>query len=259
MIIIGLTGPIGHGKTTFADALAEIEPKARQFETSAIIMEVADAWHEALAGPVNPRDVHELNGWVERLPEVLRSVLAIDCSFEQLRINPEDIDNNPAEYQKLITHAENLQRDFSLARTPITSENKQAYRPILQWLGGYLVQRVDNAIWYHEIIRRIKTAQADGITLCTVGGLRFPSDAAVLREADGVIVKLYRPDYGQNDLLDPTERERDSIQADATIFNDGTSEDLRKCAYTFLEDLRDNTLHAVYHAAKITGTKHKQL
>ena len=34
MILLGLTGPIGHGKTTFADALAKIEPTTVHLETS---------------------------------------------------------------------------------------------------------------------------------------------------------------------------------------------------------------------------------
>ena len=33
MILVGVTGAIGHGKSTFAEFLAEIEPKTKIFET----------------------------------------------------------------------------------------------------------------------------------------------------------------------------------------------------------------------------------
>jgi dephospho-CoA kinase len=47
MIILGMTGPIGHGKTTFADALSDLVPSTVHFESSLIIAEVANDMHAA--------------------------------------------------------------------------------------------------------------------------------------------------------------------------------------------------------------------
>jgi hypothetical protein len=246
MIVIGLTGPIGHGKTTFANALERLEPNMRHFESSAVIIDVANAWHATLSRPIDPYDIEELNGWLQTLPQILRELLGIECTYEQIRLNPESVQQHPVEYQKLIMHAEELQRDFRMAHQPITNENKESYRPILQWLGGYLVEHVDKGIWYQELARRIETARNEGCALCIVGGIRYPNDATILREAGAKIVKLYRPGHLQNDMLDPTERERDNIVVDCTIMSTGSQEDLAACARRFFDDIRNNNLQQVY-------------
>lgn len=240
MHVIGITGPIGHGKTTFAEALTEVEPRSRHFESSGVIAEVADAWHASLEQPI------DVEKWIQHLPGVLRNILAIDCTYEQIEPDHNALRDGSIEYAKLITHVTNLKHNFELSRTPITTQNKETYRPILQWLGGYLVQRIDKAIWYNEIVRRIQLCDSEQIKLCTVGGLRYPIEADVLREVGGVIVKLYRPSLEHRDMLDPTERERDDITVDATVINEGSAEDLRAIAIRLLEDVRAHQVQDIY-------------
>jgi hypothetical protein len=246
MILLGMTGPIGHGKTTLADALAELEPKTVHFESSLIIAEVANAMHESLTNIPDPYDVEALNNWLRSLPVILLQIVHTHCTFEQLQLDPMEVERHPVEYQKLLLHVENLQRNPQMARQEINRENKEAYRPFLQWLGGYLVQKVDPGIWYNELVRRIKEEQQKGAELVIVGGLRFPSDANILRQAGGVIVKVYRPGHLQNDMLDPTERERENIQVDCTIMSNGTIEDVKKHAAVFLEDIKHHQLKHIY-------------
>ncbi|MES2971443.1 MAG: hypothetical protein V4702_03925 [Patescibacteria group bacterium] len=251
MIIIGMTGPIGHGKSTFADGLKELVPSTVHLETSLIIAEVANAFQSALNDIPDPYNVERLNNWLRALPPILMDIVHARANFEQIKLDQIAMEEHPVEYQKLILHVENLQRRPELINQPITKDNKESFRPLLQWLGGYLVQRIDSGIWYNEIVRRIRQAAAAGCELCIVGGLRYPSDAAILRGAGAIIVKVYRPGHLQSDMLDPTERERQNIQVDCTIMSNGTVADVRKFTAIFYEDLKQNKLQSTYHTASL--------
>lgn len=253
MILLGMTGPIGHGKSTFASALKELEPSSEHLESSLIIAEVANDMHAALGTIPDPYDIDSLNDWLRSLPAILLQRVNTRTTYEQIKLDPDEVEQHPIEYQKLIMHVENLQRQPELAKHAITRENKENYRPLLQWLGGYLVQKIDRGIWYNEIVRRVYKAESRGCKLCIVGGLRYPSDAAILRQAGAVIVKVYRPAHLQNDMLDPTERERENIRPDCTIASDGTVEDVKACATQILKDIRDGRLQLNYHTAHFSS------
>ncbi len=252
MILLGMTGPIGHGKTTLADALARLVPSTVHFESSLVIAEVADAMHACLTTIPDPYDVDALNNWLKSLPAILLELAHTHCTFEQIKIDPEDVELHPVEYQKLILHVENLQRQPKLARQNIDKDNKESYRPFLQWLGGYLVKKVNPGLWYDELVRRIKHEQQRGAELVIVGGLRFPSDATILRKAGGIVVKVYRPGHLQNDMLDPTERERENIKVDCTIMCDGGVEAVYKFAPTLLQDIKDGNIQHLYQTGHET-------
>lgn len=246
MIVLGMTGPIGHGKSTFAQALKQLIPSTIHLESSLIIAEVANAMQAALVSIPDPYDIDSLNDWLRTLPAILLQTVNTHVSFEQIRLDKNLVDQHPVEYQKLILHVENLKRQPGLAKREITRENKESYRPLLQWLGGYLVEKVDKGIWYNEIVRRVYDAESQGSELCIVGGLRYPSDAAILRTAGALIIKVYRPGHLQNDMLDPTERERENIPVDCTIASNGTVEDVNRFAAKFIEDIRNNKLQPHY-------------
>ncbi len=251
MRVIGLTGPIGHGKSTFAEALQELEPSSLRLESSLIVSEVANAMQSVLTDLPDPYNVDQLNNWLKALPAILLQVIHTRCSFDQIKLDQNSMEEHPIEYQKLILHVENLHRKPELLTQQIARENKESYRPFLQWLGGYLVQKIDNGIWYNEIIRRLKQASQQGIKLCIVGGVRYPTDATILRSNGALIVKVYRPGHLQSDLLDPTERERQNIQVDCTIMSNGTLDDIRKFVPKFYEDMKTGQLQPKYHTAAL--------
>jgi hypothetical protein len=249
MIILGMTGPIDHGKTTFADAVANLEPTAKQFESGMLISEVANAWQATLTAPIDPTDVDAINNWLRNLPGILLHVVHAACRFEDVTLDANEIALHPVEYQKLLLHLQNVKHDFSLAQQQITAANKETYRPLLQWLGGYLVQSVDPGIWWNEMVLRIQAAGEEGCQLAIAAALRFPGDAAVMRQAGAKIVKVYRPGHLQNDVLDPTERERESIVPDCTIVNDGSLDGVKATAEQFYRDLIAGTLQPTYNAS----------
>lgn len=248
MYIVGITGPIGHGKTTFAMTLDKLEPASRHFESWHVVAQVAEAWQAQLTTIPSPQDLDAINQWLHQLAPLVENYLHIPCTFDQLRITAEAVSSQPIMYDKLFTHLTTLSSQPELAHEPITEANKEVFRPLLQWLGGYLLAKVDSEIWYKEIVCQIRDAQARGATLCTVGGVRFLRDAAVLAQAGGVIVKIYRPDLQVADLKDPTERERDHIKTDSTIVNNGNLEELAKAAQHFYQDLVSKQLQPEYRA-----------
>ncbi len=248
MIIIGMTGPIGHGKSTFASALKKIIPAAQHFESSLIVAEVADALHASSKDIPSRDDLDKINNWLKPLPSILLSTVHAKTSFEQIKISADDVNLHPVEYEKLFLHIQNLKANPDLLKHQITKENKESYRPILQWLGGYLVKKIDPGIWYKEIVRRIHNEKSTGNALCIVGGLRFPTDAQILHQAGGIIVKVYRPGHLEYDKLDPTERERENIKVDTTIISNGTVDDLNNCAERILQDIHANKLQKTYYA-----------
>jgi len=250
MILIGLTGPIGHGKSSFAKAVELYESSYKHFESSMIIAEVANELHKIMHSLPKRDDVDSINDWLKALPEILKKTVHTNCTYDQIKLDADRINKHPIEYVKLFLHIQNLASNPELAKRKITKDNKEAYRPFLQWLGGYLVRHVDDSIWYKEICRRVKITEQEGFKLCIVGGLRFPQDATTLRSAGGIIIKVYRPDHLQYDMLDPTERERDNIKPDCIIISNGSLDDLNMTTKKVLEDLSSYHLQKNYYTKK---------
>lgn len=248
MIIVGMTGPIGHGKSSFAKAVLSLEPSAKRIESSMVVGEVANSLHASTRQIPEKDNVDDINIWLRPLPSILLETVHARCSFDQIKLDVKDVQSHPAQYEKLFLHLENLARAPELLTQSVNHDNKEAYRPILQWLGGYLVRRVDPGIWYKEIVRRVQALNNSGVKICLIGGLRFPSDARYVRDIGGKIIKVYRPGHLQYDMLDPTERERDNITPDSTIVSNGTIVDLESCAKRVLADLTDSKLQKTYYA-----------
>lgn len=253
MLTVGVTGPIGHGKTTFATALSKQVNTFAHFESSHIISEVANALLAQTGAVPRPGDLTAINKWLRRLPPIIGKKLHADVGFERIKITAPALRAAPLEYQKLLIYLANLQKDPDLARQKITDRNKSAHRPLLQWLGGYLVSKADKGIWYKEIARRVRGEADKGTELCVVGGLRYLSDAAILRTTGAIIVKIYRPSLAPADITDPTEREREQVPVDSTVLNDGSVDNLATCAEILLRDMQNNRLQPNYSAQALAA------
>ena len=249
--LIGITGAIGSGKSTFAACLATTNPSHAHYETWYVIAEIADAFNKALKAELayeTTGDHIELaNQVLIWLPDAISESLHHDVVWNQLAITKHDTLTRPELYEKLLAYMAIVQVKRRLLDTPLTDETKEQFRTLLQWLGGYLVAKLSKTIWYDEIMRRI--ALRDGTTsLVTIGGLRYPSDAATVRAHGGKIIAVERPDAKLRGH-DVTEAERSLITPDITVINNGTLEQLQVVAEAIMNDLQAGKPKQRYNAA----------
>ena len=246
MMLLGITGGIGHGKTTLAESISYIEPTAAHLESGVLISRVTDELNKHITEPYKPDDVDGINGWLSALPPILQRVVHVDTTLEAIKVTPEEVAEKPVEFEKLHEYLAALHVDPSLARQTIDARNKHLFRPILQWLGGHLVKKVHPGIWFDELVREANINDRNGIELNVIGGVRYPSDAAIIRRAGGTIIEIFRPGLEEKYITDPTERERSLVVPDITVINNGTTEDLPQLAATLLSYIRGGTAQSRY-------------
>ncbi|MDL2362863.1 MAG: hypothetical protein QFB86_00585 [Patescibacteria group bacterium] len=248
MILVGLSGAIGSGKTTFAEFLAAMQEKHVHWESWELIAEIGNALLVEQLNKDFSGDYTELNKWLEPLPDLVLQVTHQPLPKTKGLVTTQAVTANPDQFAKLFEFTQTLARDHSLQQGAITLDSKEQYRSLLQWLGGYLAKNVSGDIWYGEITRRIATTRA--IELATVGGVRFPADAAALRAAGGHILTIERPNIVVRDANEITERESKLIEPDAIISNDGSLHELIGVAQTVYSDLKNNALKSRYSSQR---------
>ena len=90
MVLLGITGPIGHGKTTIAGFMVQQESTSQQIESSEIIAEVADRLNKYFVWD-SPSELNlaSVNNWLAHLPQILLSVTKskVDASVLHLELS----------------------------------------------------------------------------------------------------------------------------------------------------------------------------
>jgi energy-coupling factor transporter ATP-binding protein EcfA2 len=243
MVIVGLTGSIGSGKTTLADYLQAVVPSSGHWESWQLIAEVAAELRKTGTSP-DPDDIDAINEWLQPLPDIIGHICHKKVSYSQIKLpaNP----GEPESYDKLRAYLLLAEENPSLIKKSINTQNKETFRSLLQWLGGYLAKTCGGDIWYAELIRRIQAE--DKLELAVIGGVRFVADAECIQHAGGFIVAVERPGTAVRDITDATERERSLIALDSTVYNDATLADLEICAGKLAHDLQAHTLKTEYYA-----------
>ena len=236
MIIVGITGGIGHGKTTFASYLADNSDKHVHLESSDLIIEIANSLRAANPVHPEPGNYAAISHWLEALPAILAVKVHASSQTRQFQVTAAAVRATPENYAKLLEYLELMQLHPERQRVFIDATNKPEFRSLLQWLGGYLVKTIDAGIWFDEIVQRILVRE--DIHIATIGGLRFPAEAAIVQRAGGLIIRITRPDRDEPDKQDITERERDLIQADIIIVNNGSLDELHLLARQLYSDLQ---------------------
>lgn len=250
MIVVGITGGIGHGKTTLAKFLAAHARQSLHWESGELVIEVANALRSEHPEHPLPGNLAGINSWLEPLADIVTACVHCPADFTQIALTPERVAADPPSYRKLFDYLQTMQDHPGLQRVEITQDNKQEFRSLMQWLGGYMVKKVNNGIWYDELVRRLHHIPASaGVNLVTIGGVRFPGDAERLRNAGGFIVEIRRPGLEQVDKHDLTERERALIEPDTVIMNDSNLSALQACAERLYADLEVRSLQQHYSAA----------
>lgn len=249
MHIFGITGPIGHGKTTLANALMQLERPAVHMESSMIIGAVANEWMATFRKEllIDPIDYQILNDWFDDLARVVSQQIK-PIKPELLHITHEQVLAEPKYVYKLFMHLNLMRQGVIAIGETITEENKDRHRTILQWLGGYLVHRVDRGIWYEQIEKHLQKAKADGVKLYVVGGIRYPYDAEVVRRNGGIIVKLVRADLPERELADVTEEHRAEIKPDTVVISDAAPAALDELIKSLYSDLLVGDLLPEYNS-----------
>lgn len=253
-VLIGITGAIGSGKSTFAKALADCEPDHSVYETYQLVAEVGDSFNQALKAELEfataRNDIELVNQALIWLPDTLEDRLHADTSWSQLAIKRHETLVRPNLYGKLFTYLKTVRQKPKLLDQPITVKNIDTYRPLLQWLGGYLVSKVNKNVWYNELMRRVDNH--DGTkSLVIVCGVRYPSDASVIKKRGGKIIAIQRPGLKAkvSDLADITEATRHIIRPDHMVLNNGKVKDLSKLAEDIWRDIGAGKSKARYAAA----------
>lgn len=253
MIIAGITGGIGYGKTTFAKFLADQSSSARHLETWELVAEVATALKDDSKQHPAPDDLVAVNRWLYPLADIVRTSMHVLITFGDIQLTPERLEQTPENYDKLFEYLQAVKINPALVTTAITEESKEQFRPLLQWLGGYLVARAGSGVWYDELLRRTAHLRTSGCDLVTIGGVRYPGDAERLRNAGGMILEIKRPGQVEQDRHDITERERTLISADTTVINDSSLQNLDHTAQIVFTDLKLRQLQKEYQSAEVNN------
>lgn len=235
MILVGIGGTIGSGKTTFASYLSENCTQSAHWESWQVIAEVANGLRAHPMNITNAGDYLALNRWLAPLPELVKKTTGATMDPRLAVVTDEKVAASPDLYAKLLEYIELVRADPGLQMGSITGDKKEQFRSLLQWLGGYLAKSVSGDIWYKEIARR--AFATPNLQLATIGGVRFPADAAAIHKCGGIVIRIVRPSSIARDTEDITEREVETIPFDIEIVNDGNLPELQSCAYKVYEDL----------------------
>lgn len=263
MVLTGICGAIGSGKSSFAELITSIDPEhSLHLETSTLVVELGNSCNDFLKSNLqmlqSETDLIELgNMLINAIRPQISAIAGKSLRFSQLAIIKADASAHPEWYEKLFIYLETVRDCPELLHNTISPGNKNTYRPLLQWIGGYFLYRLHNGLlWYEELLRRAKNA-GPSIRLVALTAPRQPSEAAYVQAAGGKIIKILRPGLVA-DTSDVTERQVASIRADCEIVNGGSLEDLGDIAKLIYRDLRRDTLKPTYHSGGETITLPQQ-
>lgn len=252
MKYLALEGPIQHGKSTIANLVTANCNRAIHLESGELISEVATQLKLHLQA-VDPNDIAGFNAWLEPLPKIIKSVVRVETSRDKLSFTSDDIKTNALGYVKMFDFNRHLAENPKLRETPINAETKMQFRGLLQWLGAHLSERVGEEIWFNELVQRSIDQDNllppdEKLDIVVLSAVRMPGDVRVVKRIGGHIVRVIRPELGEEDASDPTESSRKLIVPDTVIQNNGTLFDLETIVKQFLHDYNNNQTKSLYSA-----------
>jgi hypothetical protein len=109
---------------------------------------------------------------------------------------------------------------------------KPTFRAFLQYFGSEVMRGVNDNIW---IDCTLSNCGED----CIVSDCRFPNEAKAVKARGGIVIKVVRPDAKAEDSHQ-SETLIDDIDADYTLYNDTTLENLEANVNSLVRLLREN-------------------
>lgn len=251
MKVVGICGGIHHGKSTLAEFLTEIDPeRSLHLETSLVITDIANPFNAALrpfSGSIDNEHVVSItNSVLAAITPDMQRAANLDIDAKSLAIDESDIAAHPEWYERLYQYMRQVRHDATLLEHEINPVNNDAYRPLMQWLGGYILYRLgDNNVWYRELFRRARAAK--DISLVAMTAPRQPAEAEYVQAQEGQVLKIFNPSI-VSDTSDVTESGVAAIKPDAEVINNGSIDDLQQLARTIRRDVLASNLQPRYVA-----------
>ncbi len=231
--ILGFNGKIGSGKTTAASKLHEIVGPARagHVEFSDAMLALGNDWMSRI-GWVNAAGPRE----VEMLRAAASERYGITVSAEQAaRLDVGALAGYLAARQSL-----------PVAERAVVLDNKEAHRPLLQWLGHQMMTHVDRRFWSRTVEATVSAERDMGKHLVTVGGVRHPEDADTIHGLHGLVLEVVRPDVSHELQTHLSEGGLPPERVDVQIHNDDGLLGLQRKMEQFWTDLQAGTPSRLY-------------
>lgn len=251
MQLLGITGAIGHGKTTLAKAFLRQVPNTQFAESYVLIGEVVNRMnqHYATIRP-NVGNQAAVNAWLAKLPDILREVTHFQGQINPVVLPNPDLPEANTDFDKLNEYLSLAEQNHSLVTQPVTADSKETFRPFLQWIGSYVTKHISPTLWFDELVRQSKIAEDQDCQLFIIGGVRYPSDAEVIHNAGGKVIAIERPDVARWDATDQTEAFQSLVSTDSTVINDGLIGALDHIALDIWQDIYLDGLKPRYQASR---------
>lgn len=102
--------------------------------------------------------------------------------------------------------------------------DKPRFRLMLQWWGTEWRRAQCVTYWIDRAREKIKAiaSAAEPVDIVVVTDVRFPNEAALIRELGGRVVRIVNPTAEQSSDPHPSEVEMDHYPFDGAVWNDGT-------------------------------------
>lgn len=231
--LAGLAGGSGHGKTTLGNMLGELAGKATTLEYSTYVIALANEWgiHWSAQSGYSMKRFHDIG---DALTLVLNRLVSNNSGRKLTKALVKEAMAKSGGLSALERYLkkDKFPRNISMA-------NRAEHRELLEFLGVFLVEFVAEDFWdlYLDPDLRIAVESHDFVSV----SIRMPSNAALIREHGGAVVKVFNP--RKEVKKNPTEAGLIDIRPDVIVVNDLGLPALRRTA-KFLWGLLDNGLES---------------
>lgn len=114
-------------------------------------------------------------------------------------------------------------------------------RLMMQKIGTEIIRKqVDQDFWVKKMREEIKIFNnSNKDILIVIDDVRFQNEADLIKECNGMLIRINRPSLEQNNEENKhaSEIEQDNIKVDYTIINDGTTDELRQKVKEILKEI----------------------